>query len=276
MSAPPASPIPGVLAPHGIVAAQEQTLLIDSVLIMLAIIVPTMIAIFAFAYWFRSGNARAARKPHFTYSGAVELLVWGVPLLTIMLLGGVSWIGSHRLDPGTPVEGAGAPLEIQAVSLDWKWLFIYPGQGIATVNQLAVPVGRKLHFSLTSATVMNTFFVPQLGSMIYTMNGMTSQLWLRADEPGTYRGMSSHFSGDGFSDMNFPVHAMSESDFTAWIAQAKQNAARLDNAAYGKLAERGSVPPALFGSIDPSLFPRVAKQSIGPAPMLIPSREEMR
>ena len=210
---------PAVLDPQGPVGIAEKTILIDSLAIMLAIVVPTIVATFAFAWWFRASNTRARYLPNWAYSGRIELIVWGIPLLVIMLLGGVAWIGSHDLDPAKPCPAgadghghdpttAAAPLEVQVVSLDWKWLFIYPGQGVASVNQLVVPAGVPIHFSLTSASVMNAFFIPQLGSMIYTMNGMTTQLNLQADAPGTFRGLSSHYSGDGFSGMHFDVQAV--------------------------------------------------------------------
>jgi len=140
---------------------------------MLAIVIPTMIATLAFAWWYRASNTRAVYKPDFTYSGKIELIVWSIPTLTIFFLGGVIWIGSHKLDPFEPIPSVTKPLEIEAVSFDWKWLFIYPQQNIATVNQLIVPVGRPLHFRITSASVFNAFFVPRLGSMIYAMPGMT-------------------------------------------------------------------------------------------------------
>ena len=206
-----------VLDPQGPIGDQDKTILVDLVAIMLAIVVPTILATLAFAWWFRSSNTRAIYRPSFDYSGRFELIVWSIPLLIIMLLGGVIWIGSHELDPAKPLASEVEPLEVQAVSLDWKWLFIYPKQRVASVNELVIPAGTPVHFSLTSASVMNAFFVPQLGSMIYTMNGMTTQLNLRADEPGTFLGESSHFSGDGFSDMHFDVRAERADQFATWI-----------------------------------------------------------
>src|SRR3984893_5565643 len=189
---------PAVLDPQAVVGQAEKMILIDSLAIMLAIVVPTIAATFAVAWWFRASNMRARYLPDWVYSGRIELVVWSIPLLVIMLLGGVAWIGSHDLDPAKPLPSNTPPLEVQVVSLDWKWLFIYPGQRVASVNQLVVPADVPIHFSLTSASVMNAFFVPQLGSMIYTMNGMRTQLNLQADAPGTFRGLSAHFSGDGF------------------------------------------------------------------------------
>ena len=155
----------------------------------------------------RGGSAkrtpRHGYQPHWAYSGRIELIVWFIPILVICFLGGVIYIGSHDLDPAKPIASQDKPLEVQVVSLDWKWLFIYPDQGVASVNQLFVPVGAPIHFNLTSASVMNAFFVPQLGSMIYTMNGMVTQLHLQADHAGDYNGLSAQFSGDGFPDMGY-------------------------------------------------------------------------
>src|ERR1700754_22105 len=177
-----------ILDPQGPIAAADKMILIDSIAIMLAIVVATIVAIFAFAWYFRKSNTKAFYWPDWEYSGRLELVVWSIPALTIILLGGVAWIGSHQLDPARPVAGTGPGVTIQVISLDWKWLFIYPDQRIATVNSLTVPVGAPLQLELTSSSVMNAFFIPQLGSMIYTMNGMTTRLWLRADEVGTYQG----------------------------------------------------------------------------------------
>ena len=241
--------------------------MINSVAIMLAIVVPTIIATLAFAWWFRASNTRATYRPEFVYSGRIELIVWSIPLLVIMLLGGVIWIGSHELDPATPLASDTAPLEIQAVSLDWKWLFIYPKQRVASVNELVVPAGVPVHFSLTSASVMSAFFVPQLGSMIYTMNGMTTQLNLRADAPGDFLGEASHFSGDGFSDMHFAVKAEPADQFATWIESARNAGPTLDAASYVALA-RQSVErrPFTFGSVEPGLFEKIVTLQLPPGP----------
>src|SRR3954452_18127821 len=206
----------GLMDPVGPVAAAEKTILINSTAIMLAIIIPTMIATVAIAFWFRRGNARAIYRPDWEYSGAIELVVWAVPKLTVALLGGITWIASHDLEPSKPLKSANPPLNVQVVSLDWKWLFIYPDQHIATVNQLVVPAGTPVNFSLTSATVWNTFFVPQMGTMIYTMPNMTTRLNLEADRQGVFYGRSAHFSGDGFPGMEFNVNAVAPQQFAAW------------------------------------------------------------
>src|SRR5262249_18358978 len=174
---------------------------------MLAIVIPVIVATLAFAWWYRASNTRARRLPDFAYSGRIELVVWSIPVLVVMFLGGMAWVSSHQLDPAEPA-GPGKPLDVQVVSLDWKWLFIYPDQGVASVNRLVLPVGTPVRFQLTSASVMTAFFIPRLGSMIYTMNGMVTPLNLRADRPGVFQGEASHFSGDGFSDMRFETDAV--------------------------------------------------------------------
>jgi cytochrome o ubiquinol oxidase subunit 2 len=258
---------PAVLDPQGIVGIAEKTLMIDSLVIMLAIVLPTMAATVAFAWWYRASNTRARYLPNFVYSGQLELLVWAVPILVIMLLGGVIWIGSHELDPARPLASKAPPLEVQVVSLDWKWLFIYPNQQVASVNQLTVPVGVPIHFSLTSASVMNAFFVPQLGSMIYAMNGMTTQLNLQADTPGTFRGLSTHFSGDGFSGMHFTVHAVPPQQFSAWIDATRSAGPNLDRASYTDLARQSiEVAPFTYRAVAPDLFQQIAAQVVPPAP----------
>jgi cytochrome o ubiquinol oxidase subunit II len=254
-----------IFDPKGLIAAAEKTILIDSIAIMLAIVVPTIAAILGFAFWFRRSNGRAFYWPDWEYSGRLELVVWSIPALTVILLGGVAWIGSHQLDPARPVPGTGQGVTIQVVSLDWKWLFIYPDQRIATMNTLTVPVGAPLHFQLTSASVMNAFFIPQFGSMIYTMNGMVTRLELRADEVGTYQGLSSHFSGDGFSDMLFDVHVVSAPEFDAWASGTARGDRVLNGDAYKALLKQ-SVPKDKPGYRleDPELFEMIATQKIPP------------
>ena len=257
-----------ILDPQGPIAAAEKTILINSIAIMLAIVLPTIAAIFAFAFWFRKSNTRAFYWPDWEYSGRLELVVWSIPTLTVILLGGVAWIGSHQLDPAKPVDGTGQEITIQAVSLDWKWLFIYPDQRVATVNTLTVPVGAPLHFQLTSASVMNAFFIPQLGSMIYTMNGMVTRLELRADQVGNYQGLSSHFSGDGFPDMLFDVHVVSQTDFANWATSTARDDNVLNSDVYKKDLLKQSVPkdkPA-FRLEEPLLFHDIATQKIPPGP----------
>ncbi len=257
-----------ILDPQGPIAAADKTILIDSIAIMLAIVLPTIAAIFAFAWYFRQSNTRAFYWPDWKYSGRLELVVWSIPAMTIILLGGVAWIGSHQLDPAKPVAGTGQGVTIQVVSLDWKWLFIYPDQRIASVNTVTVPVGAPLHFQLTSSSVMNVFFIPQLGSMIYTMNGMVNRLELRADEVGNYQGLSAHFSGDGFPDMLFDVHVVSEPEFASFASNAVKADRVLNSETYKNELLKQSVPKdkQAYRLDDPLLFHSIATQKIPPGP----------
>jgi cytochrome o ubiquinol oxidase subunit II len=226
----------GVLDPQGPVGAAERVILYDATTIMLAVVVPVILLTLAFAWWFRAGNRHATYRPDWEYSGKIELIVWSIPALVILFLGGIAWIGSHDLDPPKPLASEKTPLEVEVVSLDWRWLFIYPEEHIATVNRLVVPTGVPIHFRLTSASVMNSFFIPQLGSQIYTMSGMTTQLNLQADQAGTYQGLSAQFSGPGFSDMRFTLVAASDEQFTSWIAEVRARGGVLDGATFTQLA----------------------------------------
>jgi cytochrome o ubiquinol oxidase subunit 2 len=256
-----------VLDPQGPIGIAEKTILIDSLAIMLAIVLPTIAATLAFAWWFRASNTKATYMPDFVYSGRIELIVWAIPFLTILLLGGVIWIGSHDPDPAKPLASKTPPLEIQVVSLDWKWLFIYPNQRVASVNRLLVPAGLPIHFSLTSASVMTAFFIPQLGSMIYTMNGMETQLNLRADAPGSFLGLASHYSGAGFSDMHFEVQAVPAERFAAWIEAARSSGPTLDDGSYTDLSKQSmNIGPFTFAAVEPELFQKIVTQQLPPGP----------
>ena len=252
-----------VFSPAGPVGEAERTILLDALAIMLAIVVPTLVAILAFAWWFRASNVRARRLPTWAYSGRLELVVWSIPALVVFFLGGIAWIGSHLLDPARPLESSVKPLEVEVVSLDWKWLFIYPGERVGSVNRLIVPAGVPLHFRITSASVFNVFFVPRLGSEIYSMYGMTSQLNLQADRPGTYPGLSAHFSGDGFSDMSFDVEAVAPDEFSAWVTLARASGPELDDAAYrGLLKQSSNVKPYTYRTVERGLFDAIVLQRL--------------
>ncbi len=229
---------------------------------MLVVVVPVIVATLAFAWWYRSSNTHATRSPDESYEGRVEFVVWSIPALTVILLGGVIWIGSHQLDPRAPIAAKSDPLRVDVVSLDWKWLFIYPDLGVAAVNQLVIPAGTPVKFRLTSATVMNSFFVPQLGSQIYTMGGMITHLNLLADGLGEYPGFSANFSGDGFSWMRFVVKSVPAGDFDAWLEQTRGTGPGLDAASYAELAKPSrNVPPTSYRSVEPKLFERVLEQT---------------
>jgi cytochrome o ubiquinol oxidase subunit 2 len=264
----------GVVSPHGPIGQAELTILYNATAIMLAVVVPVIVLTIGFAWWFRAGNRRARYLPDWEYSGRIEMIVWSIPALVILFLGGIAWISSHDLDPPRPLAGATAPpLDVDVVSLDWKWLFIYPAQGIASVNHLVVPAGLPIHFRLTSASVMNSFFVPQLGSQIYTMAGMTTQLNLQADQAGTFGGLSAQFSGDGFSDMRFDLVAVPSDDFKAWVSSVKAGGGgTLDAGAYATLAQPSeAVKPMTYADVTPGLFDIV---SAGRTAAEMPHREQ--
>lgn len=258
----------GVLQPQGPIGEADAIILLNAVGIMSVIVVPTIVALLVIAWWFRASNARARYQPSFVYSGRLEIIVWAIPVLIIMFLGGLTWIGAHELDPYRPIasKSKDEPLNVQVISLDWKWLFIYPQQRLASVNELVIPERTPVHFFLTSATVMNQFFVPQLGSMIATMNGMQTQLYLQADHPGNYYGLSAQYSGDGFSGMHFNVRAVSQADFQHWVAATQHGGGRvLDrNGYFDLLRESCDVQPFTYSSADPTLFTAVVKRDLPP------------
>jgi cytochrome o ubiquinol oxidase subunit 2 len=256
----------GVLDPHGPVGDAERTILFNAMVIMLAVVVPVILATGLFAWWFRAGNRRARRRPEWSYAGRVEFVVWAIPALVVLFLGGIGWISSHDLDPRTRLQAAAAPIEVEVVSLDWKWLFIYPSLGIASVNRLVAPAGTPLHFRLTSAGVMNSFFIPQLGSQIYTMAGMATELNLQADDQGTFTGLSAQFSGDGFSDMRFEVAAVSPQAFAQWIDETRAHGGSLGPGEYAELTRPSHKDaPRTFAAVSPRLFEAILA-SPGAAP----------
>jgi cytochrome o ubiquinol oxidase subunit II len=245
----------GVLAPKGPIASAERQILFNSLGIMLAIVIPTILATLGVAFWFRSSNERARYLPNFAYSGRLELLVWSIPLMTVLLVGGVAWIGSYDLDPPKPIASNVKPVRIQVVALDWKWLFIYPEEGIASVNQLTIPVGTPVSFELTSSGVMNSFWAPELGGQIYTMAGMVTRLNLQADHLGTYRGRSAQYSGAGFSSMHFTVDAVPAEKFEEWVTATRSTGPVLDAQTYGELVKPSqAVAPFTYRAVAPDLF----------------------
>src|SRR5215468_6115652 len=255
----------GVLDPKGPIASAERLILLNSLGIMLAIVIPTILATLGTAFWFRSSNSRARYLPDFDYSGRLELLVWSIPIMTVLLVGGVAWIGSFDLDPPKRIASAVKPVRVQVASLDWKWLFIYPDEGIASVNHLTVPSGTPISFELTSSGVMNSFFVPQLGGQIYTMAGMVTRLNLQADHVGTYRGMSANYSGEGFSDMHFNVHAVPAEEFAQWVAAKRTAGPVLDAQSYAELAKPSqAVTPFSYRAAAPDLFKGIVSSPSAP------------
>ncbi|AOG02497.1 ubiquinol oxidase, subunit II [Blastomonas sp. RAC04] len=266
-----------VLDPAGDVARQQGDLVVISTLLMLIIIVPVMALTGWFAWKYRAANTAATYKPDWDHSTQLELLIWAVPLLIIICLGAVTWVGTHLLDPyrplartapGQPVGADVKPLEVQVVALHWKWLFIYPEQGIATVNELAVPEGRPLKFRISSSSVMNSFYVPAMAGQIYAMPGMETKLHAVFNETGNYEGFSANYSGAGFSNMRFGVRSMTEAGFERWASQAKARGTTLDRAAYLKLERPSEKEPVRrYAQVDSELFDRIVNMCVEPGKM---------
>ena len=245
-----------VLDPKGPIGLQERSIIITATVLMLLVVVPVIALILIFAWRYRASNEKADYRPDWSHSNRIEAVVWLIPCLIIAALGVITWRSSHTLDPYRPLDSKVEPIRIDAVALDWKWLFIYPDQKVATVNQVAFPANVPVEFHITSATVMNAFFIPQLGSQIYAMAGMQTQLHLLANEPGTYQGLSSNYSGDGFSGMTFKAIALpSQQGFEAWLTQARASQRTLDATAYEQLARASENNPiAYYSQVQPNLF----------------------
>ncbi|URL60461.1 ubiquinol oxidase subunit II [Luteibacter flocculans] len=263
-----------LLSPSGDIARQQRDLIIISVVLMLIIIVPVIVMILTFAWKYRESNkaAHAEYAPDWNHSTVLELLIWSAPLLIIIALGAVTWTSTHKLDPYRPVEQIDQaralkpgtkPLVVEVVALDWKWLFLYPEQGIATVNEMAAPVDRPIEFHITASTVMNAFFVPSLAGMIYAMPGMETQLNAVMNKTGDFEGLSANYSGAGFSDMRFRFHSLSDADFDAWVAKAKASPEPLSREDYLKLEQPSEKEPVhYYGSVAPGLYNAILNRCV--------------
>ena len=244
-----------VLDPKGPIALAERDLLRDAFFVMMLVIVPVILLTLLFAWRYRASNTRAVYAPKWAESPRLDAIVWLIPALIVVAVAVLLWRSTHKLDPYREIASATPPLEVQVVAQDWKWLFIYPEQGIAVVNQLAFPNGRPVSLRITSDTVMNSFYVPQLAGQIYAMAGMQTRLQLLADQPGKFVGRNSMYSGGGFSDQHFEVVSLTPGDFDAWVAKAKQAPGKLDATAYTALAAKSrSNPIAYYSTIEPNLF----------------------
>ena len=263
-----------VMNPQGDVALQQRNLVIIATVLMLLIVVPVITAVAVFAWRYRAGNDSARYDPDWDHSTQLELLIWAAPLLIVICLGAVTWTGTHLLDPyrpigriarGRPVPAQAKPLEVQVVALDWKWLFIYPEYGFATVNELAAPVDRPIAFRLTSSSVMNAFYVPTLAGMIYAMPSMETKLHAVINRPGDYAGFSANYSGAGFSNMRFRFHGLGDAAFAAWVARNRAGALDLTRARYLALAQPSEKAPVIrFARVAPGLFDAVVNQCVRP------------
>ncbi len=255
-----------LLAPAGPVAQAQHHEFIIVGIVLLFVLAPVVLLVPLIAWHYRIANTRAAFRPQWGFSWVLEVLIWIPPTGIVVLLSVFLVRYTIRLDPyrALPTHGAAA-LQVEVVALDWKWLFLYPAQHIATVNQLMVPAGQPVHFSLTSATVMQSLFMPRLAGQIYAMDGMTTQLNFEASKPGIYLGENTQYNGDGFPHDKFSIHALSKTQFAKWTAQAQSNPAGLDATAYQSLSRRSVLAvPLSFGHFDPDLFQRIVGQQIPP------------
>jgi len=239
----------GVLDPKGQVGMDEKNLIILCTILMLIVVVPVIVLTLYFAWKYRASRDFEIYTPKWAHSTKIEAVVWSIPILIVISLSVITWRSTHALDPYSPLEGKGEHLTVEVVSLNWKWLFIYPEQGIATVNELVFPANKPVAFKITSESTMNSFFIPQLGSQIYSMAGMETKLHLIANEPGTYKGISSNYSGAGFTGMKFNAIATpTEGDFNDWVASVKQAQTPLTSASYEQLAKPSENNPVTYYS----------------------------
>ena len=246
----------GFLSPAGPVASAMRGEFLLVCLVMLFVIGPVLIMVPLVAWHYRLANSRSAYRPQWGFNWPLEGFIWIPPVIIVVVLGIFLWRDTHRLDPYKPL--AGQAVEIQVVALDWKWLFIYPTEGVATVNRLVIPAGQPVHLSLTSATVMQSFLMPRLAGQIYAMAGMRTQLNFAANAPGSYLGENVQFNGMGFQNQKFEVAALDGAAFGRWVAATKAQPARLDGAEYEALSHRSTLPqPLAFGAVDPGLFDRI-------------------
>jgi cytochrome o ubiquinol oxidase subunit II len=244
-----------ILQPVGPIGVADRQVILIAFALMMIVVIPVIVMSVAIPWRYRAGNSKAAYRPEWTHSTAVEVVVWTVPALIVAALGVLVWTSTHRLDPYAPIASSQPPLQVEVVSMDWKWLFIYPQLGIASVNQLVFPTGRPLDLRLTSDSVMTAFFIPRVGSQIYAMAGMQTRLNLQADQAGTYLGENSQYSGKGFSFMQFQAKATDAKDFNQWVSQVKNSPMTLDKTGFAQL-EKPTMhsPVTLYGKVAPNLF----------------------
>lgn len=254
-----------VLNPKGAVGMEENKLILTAVGLMLIVVIPVIVLTLVFAYKYRATNPNLDYDPEFCHSNKIEAIVWGIPIAIIVVLATITWQTTHTLDPYRPLSEPGKPITIQVVALDWKWLFIYPEQGIASVNLVEFPVGRPVEFKLTADAPMNAFHIPQLGSQIYAMAGMQTKLHLIANEAGDYFGRAVNISGRGFSGMQFTARAASQQDFEQWVAEVKQAPHELSANEYYELVKPSEDDPVkLYAAVQPHLFENIMMKFMMP------------
>jgi cytochrome o ubiquinol oxidase subunit 2 len=266
-----------VMSPSGDIARQQADLIVVATVLMLIIIVPVIALTLFFAWRYRGSNTSAPYDPEWHHSTRLEIVIWSAPLAIIIALGAVTWMSTHKLDPYRPLDRIDAqrtvpaevkPITVEVVALDWKWLFFYPDYGIATVNEMAAPVDVPINFKITASSVMNSFYVPALAGMIYAMPGMETKLHAVINKPGEYEGLSSNYSGDGFSHMRFKFHGVDQAGFDQWIAQVKQNGTALNRDAYLKLEKPSAKEPVrYYASVEDGLYRTVLNMCATPGKM---------
>lgn len=252
--------------PKGQIAREELTLLITCTVLMLLVVIPVIVMTLVFAWKYRASNTNARYEPEWSHSTAIEVVVWSIPCMIVLVLAVLCWKSSHALDPYKPIEHEKPGIEIQAISLDWKWLFVYPEENVAVVNELTFPVDTPLNFRITSDTVMNVFFIPHLGTMIYSMAGMETKLHLIAEETGTFPGRSAHYSGYGFNKMYFDAHSVSDAEYQQWLGKLRADGKTLDQAAFTALgAEKNHdwYPVTYYSSVETGLFDWLVERHMG-------------
>jgi cytochrome o ubiquinol oxidase subunit 2 len=262
-----------VLHPFGAIAKQQSHLIVVSTILMLLIVLPVLALTLLFAWRYRATNAKATYTPEWDHSTALELLIWSAPLLIVIALGAITWINTHTLDPYRPLAatgksggaGSATPMIVEVVALDWKWLFIYPDQGIAAVNELAAPIGVPIHFKITSSSVMNSFFIPALAGQIYAMPGMQTELNAVINQTGAFDGFSANYSGDGFSGMHFKFLSMTPGEFEKWVQQARDSRSALHETDYLQLAQPSERDPVhRYASVAGGLYDAILNQCLAP------------
>ena len=268
-----------VMRPAGDIAIQQRDLIVLSTVLMLLIIVPVIFLTFFFAWKYRASNTEAEYAPDWHHSTRLELIIWSAPLAIILVLGTVTWIATHKLDPyrpldridaNTPIPEGVEPLVVEVVALDWKWLFLYPEQGIATVNELAAPVNVPIQFKITSSSMMNSFFIPALAGQIYAMTGIETKLHAVINKEGVYKGFSGNYSGDGFSHMRFDFLGMSQDGFDAWVEKVRAEGVAFGRDEYLELEKPSEREPArYFSDVDPALYEAILNMCVAPGTMCV-------
>jgi cytochrome o ubiquinol oxidase subunit 2 len=244
-----------VLDPKGIIAYDEKNLLITAVLLMLIVVIPVIFLTVVISIYYRAGNTKSKYRPHWGHSTILEIIWWTLPCIIIAILAVITWTSSHQLDPYRPLDAKEKPLVIQVIALNWKWLFIYPEQNIATINMIQFPVNKPITFLITSDAPMNSFQIPRLGGQIYAMAGMQTKLHLMASEMGDYRGFSANYTGDGFYGMKFIARVSSQADFQKWVNTVKSVPHPLTSEEYNKLMKDSTnVPPEYYSEAKTNLY----------------------